>query len=520
MEQIHSLLLLCIGLGAMTITAALAVTFINVTGAQQVVNRPLPNLGSSQCAFVFEGNTLIDATTDGAELLDSVDMNTDDWSRILIALAPSIPDIRSQLMRLEDEGSIEVLSKTGEIALEAEKFGDVRTLSLSGPTTHLGTALEQMTTSAEEGELAALRRFSASTGLLFWEKNAEGVITWANPAYVDMVEQLQTSGQPAEWPLPELFTGIDDTTDGAMHRRTLPVEAAGEEAHFDITVTRIGPTTVFQAQPVDRLIRAERALNEFIQSLSQTFAHLPTGLAIFNRSRNLIVFNPALTDLSDLDPGFLSSRPSLSAFLDQLRDRQRMPEPKHYKTWRDKIATLEAEASNGTFQETWDLPGCNTLRVTGKPHPGGAIALLFEDISNEITHTRRYNARLETYQSVLDALDCAAAVFTHTGELALSNAAYQAEWTPLPGEGRGTSILEASKSWSARCRPSPIWSDARDFIAAEGERAEWEGDVRLNTGVTVQARFIPIVGRASLVIFDPQTTPHKHTAHQGQVIAV
>jgi hypothetical protein len=42
---------------------------------------------------------------------------------------------------------------------------------------------------------------------------------------------------------------------------------------------------------------------------------------------------------------------------------------------------LEEEAASGLFEETWSLPGGQTYRVIGRPHPNGALAFMFEDIS-------------------------------------------------------------------------------------------------------------------------------------------
>jgi hypothetical protein len=42
------------------------------------------------------------------------------------------------------------------------------------------------------------------------------------------------------------------------------------------------------------------------------------------------------------------------------------------------------------------------LRVTGRPHPNGAIAFLFEDISQEVSLTRRFRTDLDLDRGILD----------------------------------------------------------------------------------------------------------------------
>ena len=122
---------------------------------------------------------------------------------------------------------------------------------------------------------------------------------------------------------------------------------------------------------VDTVVNAEIAQRNFVQILTKTFAHLSIGLAIFNRDRQLALFNPALVDLTDLPAEFLTGRPTIMCFFDRLRDNRTMPEPKNYANWRARVGTVVAAASDGSFRETWALPDGRTFRVTGRPHPDG-----------------------------------------------------------------------------------------------------------------------------------------------------
>jgi hypothetical protein len=178
----------------------------------------------------------------------------------------------------------------------------------------------------------------------------------------------------------------------------------------------------YAAANVDAPTKAERNLRDFTQTLTKTFAHLTIGLAIFDQKRRLILFNPALTDMTGLEPEILAARPTLVGFLDRLRERRIIPEPKDYASWRRKMAELEAAAVDGSYGETWSLPTGQTFRVTGRPHPDGAVIFLFEDISAEISLTRRFRAELEMGQAVIDSLEEAMAIFTASGTLAMTNA--------------------------------------------------------------------------------------------------
>ncbi len=75
-------------------------------------------------------------------------------------------------------------------------------------------------------------------------------------------------------------------------------------------------------------------LKRFTETLSTTFAHLSGGLAIFDADKSLFLFNPALSDLLDLDPAWLAKRPSISDFISMLGEKRNLPEKKNFLEWR------------------------------------------------------------------------------------------------------------------------------------------------------------------------------------------
>jgi len=86
---------------------------------------------------------------------------------------------------------------------------------------------------------------------------------------------------------------------------------------------------------------ALRSRREFIQTMSNNHFPSLTGLAIFDRKRTLIHFNPALLDITGLNFEALSLKPDLATFLDTLRAKGFLPKPKDYGDWRDRLARLE-----------------------------------------------------------------------------------------------------------------------------------------------------------------------------------
>jgi hypothetical protein len=133
-----------------------------------------------------------------------------------------------------------------------------------------------------------------------------------------------------------------------------------------------------------------------VQAFTKTFAEMPVGLAIFDQQRRLVLFNPALTDLTSLVLvlvlafEFVSERPSLFEFFNRLRENWVVPEPKNSAAWRAQLSELVASSNDGAYCATWSLVNGLTYQVRGRPHFDGALAFLFEVISAKISVAQKF----------------------------------------------------------------------------------------------------------------------------------
>ncbi len=139
--------------------------------------------------------------------------------------------------------------------------------------------------------------------------------------------------------------------------------------------------------------------------------------------------------------------------------------------------------------------------MTGRPHPDGAVALLFEDISAEMALTRHFRTELELSQSVFDTLEDAVAVFSPAGELTLSNQSYRELWQVDPDRILIDDLTEATRRWHELTTPSPIWGDFREFAQQNTDREEWTATASLRDGRRLRCRFTPQRGGATMAIF-------------------
>lgn len=418
--------------------------------------------GIEPIVFLFRNQVLIDATGPARALLATLP-GQGDWQGLASWLAMRLPDFGALLPDLSGAARLEFKERAEghPLRLLAEDLGEgVIRLTLADPAAeNAGILVDSLSLGVMEQELEILRSTMDHSPMLAWRQDRQGQVTWANSAYMDLADARLPD--QTQWPLPQIVDLSARPASGGGARR-IQVDHDGQSRWYDCHVHEVAEQTVAIALPADAAVRAERALREFVQTLTKTFADLPIGLAIFDRDRNLQLFNPALIDLTGLATGFLTARPTLYAFLDRLREARMVPEPKDYRSWRNQMASLEAAASSGHHVEMWSLPGGQTYRVTGRPHPDGAVAFLFEDITSEISLTRKFRADLSLGAEVLDSLEDAVVVFAANGELLISNRRYGELW----GAAAPATLDDHIAVWTQACGQSPGLAALREALHA------------------------------------------------------
>lgn len=455
--------------------------------------------------FLFDGEVLIDSTPDARALLSGGAARGSSWARLMAFLTLRFADPHAELLRLTETGDVTLFSlpdRGQPLLMQAEHRGGLTKIMLTDPNSaKLSVRSDPLAQRALLDELATLRDTTAKAPILMWREAENGDVVWANTAYLVLASHILRSGQDWGWPLPRVFDR-SAIAHGVEGQRLSVVPQDQPMMWFDLSSQPDGNLRLLFAVPADAAVSAETALRDFMQTLTKTFAQLPIGLAIFDRQRQLQLFNPALLDLTGLPADFLSLRPSFLAVLDALRDRNMLPEPKDYRGWRRQIVDMEEAAAMGLYEETWNLADGQTYRVVGRPHPNGALALMIEDISTEMLRTRRYRADLELGQSVIDQLEEAVAVFTQSGLLVMSNAAYSAVWGHDPAAGLSEcTVGSLATHWRDLSAPGKIWTDVEDYIATIGDRESWRAEARLLDGRLLHCRFSPLAGGATLATF-------------------
>ena len=244
------------------------------------------------------------------------------------------------------------------------------------------------------------------------------------------------------------------------------------------------------------------ALNRFTETLSTTFAHLSGGLAIFDADKSLYLFNPALSDLLDLDPVWLAKRPSIADFISMLREKRHLPEKKNFLEWRRLLTDLKDTGQQKSYDDEWVLPDGRIFHVTGQPHPRGAVAFLFEDISAQVAIERQHRLELSLNKNVLNGLSDGVVVVNPSGVVKFANAAL--------GDIFGVKFRESlvSHGISDLLESTCILSDTADFwpklkayVAAPNRLASWEQRLTVEGTAKILADVSTLPDGFTLVVF-------------------
>lgn len=467
---------------------------------------------TTRCEFVINGSSLRPVNEPARALLDGLRGAGGRLAALGTHLARDCPDVQKDIEDLVLYGTGFrhhcLRAGGGVVEILGEPRGAEARLSI-GPASEDARALRDaqaaLAEALEEGRF--LRDVLDHAPVVSWSTAADGQVIWANAAYRNRFDLA--GGDMPDHRIPDAFGHVLEevplTARGDVGRRRVSIsDRQGSEAHwFEICQTPgLEGGILGFAIAADDLVAAEASLRRFVETLTETFAHLPIGLAVFDKNRRLGLFNPALTDLVKIDAVWLAGRPSLRDFLERLRETRQMPEQKDFASWRRKLGELEEGARDGTYEENWVLPSGKIFRVTGRPHPQGALAFLFEDISSAIILERKYRSELELSQATLDRMVEAVAVFDASGVLVFVNAAFETLLGLSPMDRiEGPGVVEMTRLCAELCVPSPVWAQLAEFATAAESRTSWTASVQTRDGRALHLLVAPLPDASSLVVF-------------------
>ena len=490
-----------VGLFILSCAAALVVLWLIGVWPGPAARKEMPD-ETRESHFLFNGNRLVDH--DVADLPDDGSGlgRVETWADLRAWLSPRFEKLPKDLDSPGAPNTVSFVSRNSHETLSlARKDGQTRvTLRLESRPS--AVAWHDALCAAQDAICA--RDILDASPYPAWRSDDHGSIVWRNAACDNIADG---SGQ--------LPVGSPNATT----RFSIDADAPNGPAWYEMHSMPTANGQIHHASDITQVIRAETVQREFVQTLTKTFANLTTGLAIFDRNRQLALFNPALVDLTNLPVTFLSARPGLIPFFDELRERQILPEPKSYATWRAQIRDVVEQANDDAYNETWSLPTGLTYRVNGRPHPDGAIAFLFEDISADISLTRRFRAQIDLSHSVLDNMDDAIAVIGSNGLLTFCNRACSGLLKIDPDR----SFADMTpKDLLAICRerfkPDSCWSAFEHQLVAHPSGVVPPVRLTLIDGSVLESRIKSLPGGAQMLCLrplgetNPSATPMQNAA--------
>ncbi|MEM7506549.1 MAG: PAS-domain containing protein [Pseudomonadota bacterium] len=335
--------------------------------------------------------------------------------------------------------------------------------------------------------------------LIVWNRGKEGGVNWLG-GQVDLGEGRVTAKEAVD-----LLTSrqeIEGQTNVKIDRTRLELGANTAIALHAVEID--GPEDTRCGFAVDATLTAsaERTLTRFIQTMTETFAHLTVGLAIFDRNHRLILFNPALSEMWQIDATWLARRPDLREILDRLRSARRIPELTDYKAWRENLLGLFENPDAVHYEESWDLANGARIRVMARPHPHGALAFVFDDVTEQMKLENRFRHMDDLLRTALDRLDEGLAVFGANGLLQFVNAAFHEIWDTDPENvTKGVHAREIFDLCSRLTVETDVWERGTTFATGELSREVWTARLTLGSGRVLRARFAPLPGGSTLAAF-------------------
>lgn len=301
-----------------------------------------------------------------------------------------------------------------------------------------------------------------------WIRDENDRLIWANRAYLRSIEAADIADAAAR----SLDLLSQQTREESRRRRqggttfTARVTAvmAGQRSILDVVEHPTPSGSAGIAIDVSELEAVRTDLQRQMDAHVRTLDQLPTAVAIFDGSQQLIFSNAAYQQLWGLDSAFLASRPTDSEVLDRLYAARKLPEHADFRAWKTEIlASYRAVDSQETW---WHLPDRRTLRVVMNPNPQGGVTYLFDDVSEHIQLESQVTALTRVQSETLDTLKEGVAVFGSDGRLKLSNRAFMDMWN-IPAETTADhphidTIITSCRVLAPQDEP---WVDIRGAVA-------------------------------------------------------
>jgi signal transduction histidine kinase len=373
-----------------------------------------------------------------------------------------------------------------------------------------------------EAETRTLAGLLAGAPMLAWNRTADGRTVWAagtiptQQGVVEAHEAAAIAAARATRPSGQQDQAVDGDSAGRPARFRLEVAQPGDAEPIALDVietTTPGGERLGLAVDASNALAAERTLARFVRTMTETFAHLNVGLAIFDPNQRLVMFNPALVEMWQADPGWMAQRPSLREILDSLRSNRRIPEMADFHGWRRRLTQLFQQTETADYEELWHLADGSDIRVRARPHPHRSLAFVFDDVTERMRLEQQYRHSLDLRRATLDRLDEGLAVFGPDGLLQLVNEAFHEIWGTdaemIHSSMHANELIPLVRGLTVE---TGVWERLISYITGSGARQAWAARLTLGTGRIIGAHFSSLPDGSTMAAFS-DVTDSERIAH-------
>lgn len=219
-------------------------------------------------------------------------------------------------------------------------------------------------------------------------------------------------------------------------KKQINILTDGDLKKYEITETPYYDASLKTTRTIGSLIditgfdEAKRNYQVHLESHLDILSSLDTAFCIINTKHLFTFGNAAFLKLWNLPENFLDKEPHYNLFLEKIREQKTLPEVSDFKAYKEE----ENKAFDALTEQREDLlyiPDGRTFRRIRAPHPSGTL-IAFEDITGQLTATRRLNDLIAVQQGILDNITDSVVLFSPSLKLKSYNIAFQKLWNISP----------------------------------------------------------------------------------------
>lgn len=367
--------------------------------------------------------------------------------------------------------------------------------------------LEEPSMAQESGEYKAILD---ALPIPVWLRDKGLALTWGNHAFLKGAgaRDLETARrEQVALDKSERDLAATARSENALQEAKRFSVVNGQRRALSFTEIPLGDAGIIgTAVDVTDITAAEARLQQHADAHAATLDTLQTAVAIFGPDQKLSFYNKAFVRLWGLPETFLDKHPGEGEILDRLREARKLPEQRDYQAWkRGRLALYQDGAREHASEDTWHMPGGQTIRVVTQPHPFGGLTFLYEDVTARLMLESDYNTLMKVQSATLDTLSEGVAVFGPDGKLKLHNAAFSRIWEfdagDLADEPHVRTIATLSKD---KFGDTGLWEQLIQAIVA-GAAARDLGEVERSDRSILSLSTSPLPDGATLVTFSDVT---------------